>query len=243
MIKDDQIYIIELNVRASRTFPFISKVTGVNFIELFIKLLFEKNVAEVHIPKPNYIAVKVAQFSFARLTDASPTLGVEMASTGEVACFGGTVEEAYLKGVLATGGTFPKKSIFVSIGGTEKKYESLNAIKSLAKLQLPMYATKRTAKFLQENGIKVTKLYKIHENKSPSILNYFVNKKIDLVINVIGKDLKQDIVDGYQIRRTAVDNNILVITKLTQLNLLAKALATNTLETLQIKSWNEYTGR
>ncbi len=240
LLKDNQVFIIETNLRASRTFPFISKVTGLNFIDLFVKCLFEKDVKKISLPNSSFTAVKVAQFSFARLTGASPQLGVEMASTGEVACFGENVEEAYLKGLLSTGGVLPQKGIFISFGGDKKKQIALPSIKNLAKLGIPLYATEKTSKFLSQNGIKVNKLYKIHEKKSPNILDYFINKKIDLVINIVDIHLKKDLLDDYQIRRTAIDSNILVITKLKQVELLSKALVERPLEKLQIKPWSQY---
>ncbi len=240
LLKDNKVYIIEINLRASRTFPFISKVTGLNFIDLFVQCLFEKNVKQVKLKNPEFTAVKVAQFSFARLTGASPQLGVEMASTGEVACFGEDLEEAYLKGLLSTGGILPKKGIFISFGGDRKKQIALPSIRNLAKLNIPLYATEKTSKFLIQNNIKVNKLYKIHEKKSPNILDYFVNKKVDLVINLVDVHLKKDLIDDYQIRRTATDSNILVVTKLKQVELLSKALLHKSLEKLQIKSWSDY---
>ena len=128
--------VIEANVRASRTFPFIAKVTGINMMEIFVDALFQEEVAEITVPRPTFTAVKAPQFSFARLSGADPMQGVEMASTGEVASFGEDVEEAYLKTMLATGGTIPHKGIFVSLGGEEKKNAFLDCMQELAKLGL-----------------------------------------------------------------------------------------------------------
>ncbi len=241
LAKDNEIFIIETNLRASRTFPFIAKVTGVNMIALFVDALFERQIKRVYVPSPSFVAVKVAQFSFSRLTGAHPTLGVEMASTGEVACFGKDIEEAYLKGMLATNGRIPQKGIFVSVGGDQMKQDFLTAAQNLEKLHLPLYATEKTARFLNANGIKATMLYKIHEEKSPNILDYFVKKQIDLVVNIVEKHIKKDVDDDYAIRRAAIDNNILIITKMSQIKLLAKALIHKPLEKLEIKSWEEYT--
>lgn len=261
LAKDNEVYIIEINLRASRTFPFIAKVTGVNMIQMFIDALFEKNIEAVKTPAKNFsaveqeyekdvpvatlppgkfVAVKVAQFSFARLTGAHPTLGVEMASTGEVACFGDDIEEAYLKGILATGGSIPKKGIFISIGGEEKKKSFLESVKMLSKLKLPIFATEKTAKYFRENGIKIILLHKVYENKSPNVIEYLQNKSIDLVINVVDTHVKKDIRDHESIRRNSVDNNVLVITKLKQAKLLAKSLINKPLATLAIKPWSEY---
>ncbi len=140
LAKDNQVYVIEANLRASRTFPFISKVTGVNFIELFVDALFD-DIPAVSIPPLTFTAVKAPQFSFSRLTGADPVLGVEMASTGEVACFGEDLEEAYLKAILATGGKIPQKGIFISLGGDDKKARFLEGARLLATLGVPLYAT------------------------------------------------------------------------------------------------------
>jgi len=240
LLREDEIYIIETNLRASRTFPFIAKVTGINLIELFVDALFNKNIPEVKLKPFKSTAVKVAQFSFARLTGAHPTLGVEMASTGEVACFGKDLEEAYLKGVLATNGKIPEKGIFVSLGGDQKKRDFLETCKELVKLNLPIYTTEKTEKFLAENGIKTTMLYKIHEKKSPNFLDYFQAGKIDLVINVVDYNFQKDSNDAYYIRRAAVDSNILALTKIKQAKLFIKALVNKGRDKLEIKPWSEY---
>ena len=240
LAKEDEIYILEINLRASRTFPFIAKVTGVNMIDMFVDSLFKKEIKAITIPTPKFVAVKVAQFSFARLTGANPNLGVEMASTGEVACFGEDTEEAFLKGILATGGKIPEKGIFISIGGQEKKDAFLESARRLATLRLPLYATENTAKLFNANGIKTTMLYKLYETKFPNILEYLQNKKLDLVINIVDKHLKKEEADGYKIRRIAVDNNILVFTKLSTSKLFAKAVVNKSLDKLTIKAWGEY---
>ncbi len=241
LAKDNEVYIIEINLRASRTFPFITKVTGVNMIKLFVDSLFKKNIPAVTIPNPKFVAVKVAQFSFARLTGAHPTLGVEMASTGEVACFGETLEEAYLKGILATGGKIPQKGVFVSLGGDEKKKDFVDSAKLLEKLNIPIFATEKTAELLRSKGLKVTLLHKIYEHESPSIIDSFKKKQVDLVINVVQKEMKKDLEDANAIRRVAVDNNILILTKLSVSKLFLKALVEKGLQSLAIKAWDEYT--
>lgn len=240
LLKENNIYIIETNLRASRTFPFIAKVTGINLIELFVKALFEKNIQEKSVKKLTYTAVKVAQFSFARLIGADPQLGVEMASTGEVACFGEDLEEAYLKGVLATGGKIPEKGIFVSLGGENKKRDFLESCGKLAKLNLPLYATEKTVMFLAEHGITAKKLYKIYEKKSPNVIDYFHSNKIDLVINIVDMQLRKDVSDSYEMRRAAADSNIMILTKIKQADLFIDALINKGLKKLAIKSWSEY---
>ncbi|GCF07403.1 carbamoyl-phosphate synthase (glutamine-hydrolyzing) large subunit [Dictyobacter arantiisoli] len=240
LAKDNQVYVIEVNLRASRTFPFISKITGVNFIELFVDALFQENIPAVKIPKLNFTAIKAPQFSFSRLTGADPVLRVEMASTGEVACFGEDVEEAYLKAILATGGSIPKKGIFISLGGDEKKAKFLASVRLLASLNVPLYATEKTSQFLREHGVETTMLYKIHEEKSPNVLTYFADNKIDLAINIVEGHVQKAVDDDYAMRRYAVDHNIHLFTKLKQARLFIKAVVEKDLATIPIKSWDEY---
>ena len=240
LAKDNQVYVIEANLRASRTFPFISKVTGVNLISLFVDALFTENLPALSIPAPQFTAVKAPQFSFSRLTGADPVLHVEMASTGEVACFGEDLEEAYLKAILATGGRIPQKGIFISLGGDDKKQRFLESARLLATLGLPLYATEKTSQFLREHGIETTMLYKLHEQKSPNILTYFRDHKVDLAINVIDSHVRQEEDDGYAMRRYAIDHNIPLFTKIKQARLFTSALIEKDLQTIPIKAWNEY---
>jgi carbamoyl-phosphate synthase large subunit len=240
LAKDNQVYVIEANLRASRTFPFISKVTGINLITLFVDALFTENIPAVNIPEITFTAVKAPQFSFSRLTGADPMLHVEMASTGEVACFGEDLEEAYLKAIIATGGHVPQKGIFISLGG-DKKQRFLESVRLLATLGLPMYATKRTSEFLHEQGIETTILYKLHEQKEPNILTYFRDHKIDLAINVSDHHVSKEVDnDGYAMRRYAIDHNIPLFTKIKQARVFVRALIEKDLETIPIKSWDDY---
>jgi len=240
LARDNQVYVIEANLRASRTFPFISKVIGVNFMTLFVDALFEENIPAIPLLPPNFVAVKAPQFSFARLSGANPALGVEMASTGEVACFGDDVEEAYLKAIIATGGSVPTKGVFISLGGKEKKLDFLESAKQLHALRIPLYATEKTYEFLQEHGINATMLYKIHEKRSPNVLTYFRDNKIDLAINIVDSYIKKELDDDYAMRRYAVDHNIQLFTKIKQARLFVKAIVEKDLATIPIKSWNEY---
>lgn len=240
LLRNNEVYIIETNLRASRTFPFISKVTGVNLIKIFIDSLFNKTVPKINVPKLNFCAVKVPQFSFARLTGADPIIGVEMASTGEVACFGKDMEEAYLKSILSVIPQCPEKGIFLSIGGDQKKQAFLPIAKLLPQLNLPIYATEKTAKFLMNNDIKAKTLYKVHEHKKPNALDFFQKKKIDFVIIITDKNIKKELNDDFMIRRAAVDNNIYVMTKIKNTQLFIKSLINKGLKGLEIKSWDEY---
>jgi carbamoyl-phosphate synthase large subunit len=242
LAKDNTISVIEINLRSSRTFPFIAKVTGVNFIELAVDAFFHKKIKEVTIDlsKFDFVATKVAQFSFSRLTGADPVLDVEMASTGEVACFGEDLEEAFLKAELSVGGRIPKVGIFVSLGGEETKERFLQSARLLTKLNLPIYTTERTAQFFKDNGVKATPLFKIQEEKSPNVLEFFSEGKIDLAINIVEKGVEKDITDDYLIRRSAIDRNIPLFTDLKKAELFIKAIVEKKLSDLLIKSWNEY---
>lgn len=241
LAKNNQVYVIEANLRASRTFPFISKVTGVNLIALFVDALFTENLAPVSLPVLHFTAVKAPQFSFSRLTGADPVLNVEMASTGEVACFGEDLEEAYLKAIIATGGHVPQQGIFISLGGEDKKQRFLESARLLATLGLPLYATEKTYQFLLDHGIVSTMLYKLHEQKEPNILTYFRDHQVDLAINVADSYISSEVdKDGYAIRRYAIDHNIPLFTKIKQARLFARAIIEKDLETIPIKSWNEY---
>lgn len=244
LAKDNNISVIEINLRSSRTFPFISKVTGINFMEIAVDAFFNKCGEEkvISLMNFNFVAAKVAQFSFSRLSGADPVLDVEMTSTGEVACFGEDPEEAFLKAELSVGGKIPKKGVFISLGGTENKIKFLDNIKGLLKLKLPIFATENTALFLSENGLETKILYKLHENKSPNVLDCFRNGEVDLAINITDHNLKKDVNDDYFIRRLAVDHNIPLFTNIQKAELFLKAIVEKDINDLPIKSWEEYTG-
>ncbi|HEY1353771.1 MAG TPA: carbamoyl-phosphate synthase (glutamine-hydrolyzing) large subunit [Ktedonobacteraceae bacterium] len=240
LARENQVFVIETNLRASRTFPFISKVTGVNLIALSVDALFREHLSAVCVPEPTFVAVKAPQFSFSRLTGADPVLHVEMASTGEVACFGEDLQEAYLKAILATGGHIPQRGIFLSLGAEDKKQQFLESAHLLATLGLPIYATEKTCRFLREHGIGATMLYKLHEQRSPSVLTVFGNQQVDLAINVVDSQVMQEEDDGYAVRRYAIDYHIPLFTKLKQARLFTRALVDKDLESIPIKSWSEY---
>jgi len=240
LAKDNQVYVIEMNLRASRTFPFISKVTGVNFMQIFVDALFQEEIPVIGIPPLAFTAVKAPQFSFSRLSGADPILRVEMASTGEVACFGEDVEEAYLKAIIATGGHVPRKGVFISLGGEDKKAKFLQSAEQLATLGIPLYATEKTCVFLQAHGIAATMLYKMHEQRSPNVLTYFRDGRIDFAINIVDRHIKKEVDDDYAMRRYAVDYNIPLLTKIKQARLFIKAIVEKDLATIPVKSWSEY---
>lgn len=234
--KDNEVKVIECNLRASRSFPFISKVAKLNFIDLATKAIMGKGVSPVEAV-PKCVGVKAPQFSFSRLKGADPISTVEMTSTGEVACLGDDIEEAFLKSVLSAGFTIPKKAVLLSIGGEENKYKMLEEVKLLKKLGFNIYATAGTSDFLDENSIENTPVKKIHE--SSEILYLIENGKIDFVINIPG--IKQEELDDkYKIRRSAVDFAIPLITNKELASLFINVISERSLDSLEIKSWDEY---
>jgi len=244
MVKDNEVYVIEMNLRASRTFPFISKVTGVNFTEVIVDSFFGKS-KEYKIDYPDYVAVKAPQFSFSRLEGADPILRVEMGSTGEVACFGETAEEAYLKSLLSTGLSLKNKTALVSIGGDDNKLRFAESVWRLKNLGFKLYATLNTHNFLKTKGVRTVLVNKVYEGKKPDVIDIIKSKKISLVIN-LSEDynnanlFEKQVTDGYLIRRTAIDNNIALFTDINSARFFIKALWKYKIEDLKIKSWNEY---
>jgi hypothetical protein len=232
--------VIETNLRASRTFPFISKVTSINFMELFVDALFAQDIPEIEIPPIPFTAIKAPQFSFSRLTNADPVLSVEMSSTGEVACFGEDVEEAYLKTKLAAGESIPRKGIFLSLCGEEKHAALEQSLPHLQKLAIPLYATSETWQFLHEHDITATLVHNPNEDGQPNVQDLFANQQIDLAVVIVAGRLQKDFDEYYQMRRLAIDCNIQLITKIKQLRLFLNALVSKNLDTLPIKAWDEY---
>lgn len=241
LAKDNNISVIELNLRASRSFPFVSKVTGFNFIELATRVMIgEKVEGNFKTLDLDFVAVKAPQFSFNRIKGADPRLRVEMSSTGEVACFGIDFYDAYLKSLLATGFKMPKKSIFLGIGGNKNKLDLAVSVKQIAKLGFKIYATEQTSAFLTSIKIKNTRVYKISEKKHPSLLDLLQAGEIDLAINISQPGSQKGETDGYTIRRKCIDLGIPLVTNLQAAQTLASALTTKKLDDLEIKSWDEY---
>ena len=244
LAKDNQIMVIELNLRASRSFPFVSKVTGFNFVEMATRsMLGEALWGSYKTVGLDHVAVKAPQFSFNRIKGADPRLRVEMSSTGEVACFGDDLKEAYLKAILATGFKIPKKGVLFTIGGEENKLNLLSSAKDLSSLGFKVYATEQTHEFLSGNDIKSTRVYKISEGSHPSVLDLLKQGGIDLVINISKPRSGKGETDGFIIRRTCVDLSIPLITNLQAAELLVSSLVSKKMADLQIKSWDEYVGR
>jgi carbamoyl-phosphate synthase large subunit len=242
LAKDNDIKVIECNLRASRSFPFVSKVLKVNLIELATRVILD---VPVEIPGKSAfdldcIGVKAPQFSFSRLQKADPILGVDMASTGEVGCIGENFYEAILKSMLSVGYSYPKKNILLSTGPMRSKVELVNSCKLLSEKGYNLFATHGTAQFLEMNGIPCTTLHWPDEDKKPNTLDYLKNKMIDLVIN-IPKDLsKTELSNDYLIRRSAVDFNIPLITNARLASAFLIAVCKLNQEDIAIRSWDEY---
>lgn len=242
LAKDNDIKVIECNLRASRSFPFVSKVLKSNFIELATKIMLGVEVEKPHksIFEIDHIGVKAPQFSFSRLQKADPVLGVEMASTGEVGCIGDSYYEAILKSMLSVGYTIPARNIMLSTGPMRSKVELLNSCRMLIEKGYNLFATKGTADFLQMNGIEATMLYWPDENKKPNVVDYLRNKGIDLVINIPKNLSRTELYNDYLIRRNAIDFNIPLITNARLASAFIYAICKTPIEEIAIKSWNEY---
>lgn len=214
LAKNNRLLVIECNLRASRSFPFASKVTGVNFAKLATQALLKRADTNIRYQTLDldHVGVKAAQFSFSRLKGADPRLGVEMASTGEVACFGANVEQALLTSLKAIGFQLPRKNILITIGKLEDKVDMLPAIAALEKMGFSLFCTGRTHEFLASRGLKSALLYKISEPRSPNIREYLESKRVDLVINIPQHASSTEKTDGYFIRRIATDRGIPLIT-------------------------------
>jgi carbamoyl-phosphate synthase large subunit len=240
--KENRVKVIECNLRASRSFPFVSKTLKKNFIEIAAKV-----ITGVKVPiddnmnfNYDYVGVKAPEFSFTRLEGADPTTGVEMASTGEVACLGDDFSEAFLKALISVGYKFPIKSILISSGSIESKAELLETCRSFLKLGVKLYATSGTAKFMKSNDIPVEILNWPLKGGSPNAADYIKQGKIELVINIPKNFQEEELTNDYIIRRTAVDYKIPLITNRQLAMRLGEALSEKSLNDLQIKSWNEY---
>ena len=242
MAKDNDILVIETNLRASRSFPFVSKVLKLNLIDLATKVMlnvpFEK--PDKNLFDLDYVGIKASQFSFNRLQKADPVLGVDMASTGEVGCIGNDTSCAILKAMLSVGQRIPEKNILLSTGSTKQKAEMLDAAKQLVEHGYSLYATSGTYKFLCDNNIPSTEVYWPSEEGQPQALDMLHKKEIDMVVN-IPKDLTVSELDnGYKIRRAAIDLNIPLITNSRLASAFINAFCTQPLDEIEIKPWQDY---
>ncbi len=249
LAKENRIRVIECNLRASRSFPFVSKVLKINFIELATKVMLGEHPAA---PQKNafdldYVGVKSSQFSFARLEQADPMLGVDMSSTGEVGCLGDDLNEALLTSVLSVGNHIPEKRILLSTGDAVQKADMLNACRMLAEHGYELYATGGTYKYLIENSIPCTKVLWPSECDNPNFqgkfrpaLEMIQNKDVDMVINIPKNYTETELDNGYQIRRAAIDFNIPLFTNTRLATAFIRAFCSTKLEDIRIKSWEEY---
>ena len=246
LAKGRDVKVIECNLRASRSFPFVSKVLKRNFIETATRIMLD-----APYQKPDKSAfdidrmgVKASQFSFARLQNADPVLGVDMSSTGEVGCMGDTFEEALLNSLIATGYKIPSKDkgIMLSSGGAKEKASLLDAAQALVKNGYTIYATAGTAKFLNENNVKATAVgWPDEDHKDiPNVMQMIADHKFDLIVNIPKNHTKRELTNGYRIRRGAIDHNIPLITNARLASAFIEAFCTLSLDQLQIKSWQEY---
>ncbi len=243
LARENDIKVIECNLRASRSFPFVSKVLKINLIELATKVMLG-----LPVEKPNknlfeldYVGIKASQFSFNRLQKADPVLGVDMASTGEVGCIGSDTSCAVLKAMLSVGYRIPKKSILLSTGTPKQKVEMLSAARLLQQKGYKLFATGGTSKFLTENGVENTQVYWPSEtNQQPQALDMLHKKEIDMVVNIPKNLTAGELSNGYKIRRAAIDLNVPLITNARLASAFINAFCTMTLDDLAIKSWAEY---
>ena len=253
LAKSNRVMVIECNLRSSRSFPFSSKVTGYNFIEIATESMLAtttgkmtkrgKELLESRDYKTldlDHVGVKAPQFSFPRLKGADPVLGVEMASTGEVGCFGEDLHEAFLKSMISVGFELPKKGILFSVGGVENKADLLSSIKGFAKMGFKIYATGGTADFLKEEKVAVERVYKLSEEQGPSVADVMTEGKVDLIVNIPNSYGRTAVTDGYILRRKSVDLNIPLITNVQVAKIVGEALDKYTVDDLKVKDIGKY---
>ena len=243
LAKNNDIKVIECNLRASRSFPFVSKTLKINFIDLATKVMLG-----IPVEKPNknafdldYVGIKASQFSFSRLQGADPVLGVDMSSTGEVGCIGENTSEALLKSMLSVGYKIPQKNILLSTGGPKQKASMLDAAKKLYEKGYSLYATGGTHKYLNDNGIPAIRVYWPSESdKEPQALDMLHKKQIDMVVNIPKNLSSAELTNGYKIRRAAIDLNVPLLTNARLASAFIDAFCDMTVDEIEIKSWGEY---
>ena len=242
LAKNREVKVIECNLRASRSFPFVSKILKRNFIETATKIMLDApysrpDRSEFDIDR---IGVKASQFSFNRLSNTDPVLGVDMSSTGEVGCLGDDLNEALLNALIATGYSIPKQNILLSSGGAKGKVQLLEPAQKLVKNGYNIYATAGTAKFLKDNGVECTTVSWPDENGENNVIDLMAQHKFDLIINIPKNQTKRELTNGYHIRRNAIDHNIPLITNARLAKAFIEAFCALKLEDIKIKSWQEY---
>jgi len=250
LVKNGEVYVIECNLRSSRSMPYVSKTRGINLMKLAAEVIMDKKIPEklMELPMGNYVAIKAPMFSFMRLDNADPILGVEMSSTGEVACFGKDFPDALMKSLEATEMDIPltEGNILLSVGGETLKQKTVPLAKKLKELGFKIFATEDTKRVLTENGIEAVRLYKVHEyGMEPNIMSCLQNGRIDMVINIpLPTTIEEKFItimeDEYVIRRMAVDFNIPVIINLQLAKAIVNAIENLRKKDIEIKSLNEY---
>ena len=242
LAKGREVKVIECNLRASRSFPFVSKVLKRNFIETATRIMLDApyNRPDKSAFDIDRIGVKASQFSFARLQNADPVLGVDMSSTGEVGCLGDDYDEALLNALIATGYTIPQKSVLISSGEARSKVDLLDASLLLQKCGYEIYGTEGTAKFLNENGVKAHKVSWPDEDVHDNVMNMIGEHKFELIVNIPKNHSKRELTNGYRIRRGAIDHNIPLITNVRLAKAFIHAFCSLKLSDIKIKSWQEY---
>ena len=243
LAKNNEIKVIECNLRASRSFPFVSKVSKINFIDLATKVMLG-----IPVEKPNsnvfdldYVGIKASQFSFSRLQGADPVLGVDMSSTGEVGCLGESTSEALMTSMLSVGHRIPKKGVLLSTGSAKQKADLLESAHRLHKKGYQLYATAGTHRYLNDNGIPAILVHWPSEaDKEPQALDLLHRKQIDFVVNIPKNLTSNELTNGYKIRRAAVDLNVPLITNARLASAYIRAFCDLTVDDIEIKSWDEY---
>lgn len=242
LAKENEIKVIECNLRASRSFPFVSKILKINLIELATQVMLGKDVEK---PSQNafdldYVGIKASQFSFSRLQKADPVLGVDMASTGEVGCIGDNFHDAMLKSMLSVGYRIPKKTVLFSTGPAKSKVALLEAAQLLHEKGYDIYATGGSQKFLVDNGVPATQVYWPSEDQKPGALEMIQNKEIDLVVNIPKNFSSGELNNGYKIRRASIDFNVPLLTNSRLASAFIQAFCKVDIDDLEIKAWDEY---
>jgi carbamoyl-phosphate synthase large subunit len=245
LARRNELSVIECNLRASRSFPFVSKATGYNFIETAARAMLGTDVrGNYRTLDLDHVAVKVPQFSFSRLKGADPVLYVEMTSTGEAACLGDSLEEAWLQAAIATGFRLPKKTVLFSIGAEEQKVKLLNEIRSLADAGFELYATGGTHAFLEKHGIKARFAHKFSEQKSPSVVDLITSRTVECVVNVPSRTADETtLTDGYYIRRAAADFGVPLVNDAELARLFIRTLLRHPRESLAVRPLSDYNRR
>ena len=244
LAKSNEVSVIECNLRASRSFPFVSKATGFNFIEIATRAMLGEDVrGNYQTIDLDHVAVKVPQFSFSRLKGADPVLYVEMTSTGEVACLGDSLEEAYLKAWIATGSALPRRTVLFSVGPEKSKLKLLDSARALADAGVRIYATRGTHAFLLSQGVLSEPVNKVSQGHRPTVVDLIRDGSVECVINVPRRETSDDsLTDGYHIRRTAADLGVPLVNDAELARLFIRALLRHRRSTLAVRPLSDYVG-